>query len=60
MNSVLNVLASWRTTLSGIGVLSLVLVKWGTNHAIDANDIPAILVAFGLVAAKDANVTGAK
>ena len=60
MDFFFNTIASWKTTLSGLGVLALVLVKWATNKAVDANDIPAILIAFGLVAAKDANVTGVK
>lgn len=58
-------LMSWKTTIAGFGALLTSLGHLLTNLANGdtssiATDLPMILAAIGLIAAKDANVTGAK
>lgn len=49
---------NWKTSSAGIGALIMVAFKFYTTHQIGAEDITAVLVGFGLLAAKDLNVTG--
>ena len=59
MNLLANAVISYKTTLVGVSILILVVVKCAQAHAVTADDIMAVLAGFGLVASKDANVTGA-
>lgn len=49
---------NWMTTIPGILALLNVAWKFYQTRTLDNNDISAVLVAFGLVGAKDFNVTG--
>jgi hypothetical protein len=60
MNLAINSLASWRTTFLGLAGVIAILAKWVQSGVIDWSDMPAIMASLGLVAAKDANVTGVK
>lgn len=52
---------SWKTTLAGISGLFAVAVKIITTGQIDwLTDGPAVTTAIGLIAAKDAGVSGTK
>ena len=60
MNLAINSFVSWRTTFLGIAGVVAILAKWIESGVIDWSDMPAIMASLGLVAAKDANVTGAR
>ena len=60
MNLAVNSIVSWRTTFLGIAGVIAILAKWVESGVIDWSDMPAIMASRGLVAAKDANVTGAR
>lgn len=60
MNLLLNSAISWRTTFLGFAGVVAILAKWVQSGVIDASDLPAIMASLGLIAAKDANVTGAR
>lgn len=50
---------SWKTSLSGAAALLAVASKIvAAGHLDFAADVPVILAALGLLAAKDHNVTG--
>ena len=50
---------NWKTTLAGVATLLAVASKIATAGHLDFNaDVPAILAAVGLIAAKDCDVTG--
>jgi hypothetical protein len=56
---------SWKTTVLGIGALltaagHLLTTLAGGDTSSIASDLPAILAAFGLIFAKDHNVTSVK
>ena len=52
---------NWKTTSAGIAALLAIASKALTAGHLDfATDVPAILAALGLIAAKDFNVTGVK
>jgi hypothetical protein len=59
MNLLKNAIISYRTTLTGVAILIAVAVKAAQNGAVTGDDILAVLAGFGLIQAKDANVTGA-
>ncbi len=55
----MNMLAiNWKTTAAGVLALLGVAYKFWTTKSISGEDITAVLIAFGLIAAKDVNVTG--
>lgn len=55
----MNTLAvNWKTTAAGVLALLTVAYKFWQTKTVSPEDIFGILVAFGLVAAKDNNVTG--
>ena len=58
MNLLANAIISYKTTFVGFSILLLVAVKCAQAHAVTADDVLAVLTGFGLVASKDANVTG--
>ena len=60
MNLAIHSFVSWRTTFLGIAGVVAILAKWIESGVIDWSDMPAIMASLGLVAAKDANVTGAR
>ena len=60
MNLAINSVVSWRTTFLGVAGVIAILAKWIESGVIDWSDMPAIMASLGLVAAKDANVTGAR
>lgn len=50
---------NWVTTAAGLGMLITIGLRWAaTGVAPTFDDALAVLGAFGLLAAKDANVTG--
>lgn len=49
---------NWKTTVAGVSMLLTVAGKWYFERTFSIDDVVALLGAFGLVAAKDANVTG--
>lgn len=59
MENAMNTLAiNWKTTAAGILALLTVGYKFWQTKTVNPEDIFGVLVAFGLVAAKDHNVTG--
>lgn len=53
------ILKNWKTTLAGVATLLTIIVHLANNGwAINATDIAGVTAAFGLVGAKDHNVTG--
>ena len=51
-------MTNWMTTIPGIGALLVVLFNAWTTKTLHWEDLQTALVALGLVAAKDFNVTG--
>lgn len=51
-------LTNWMTTIPGILLLARVAWDAWTTKTINWNDLQNALIAIGLVAAKDFNVTG--
>jgi len=49
---------NWKTTAAGVLALAGVAYKFWTTKTVSPEDITAVLIAFGLIAAKDVNVTG--
>lgn len=49
---------NWKTTALGVLALANAAYKFWTTKTVSSEDITAVLVAFGLLAAKDVNVTG--
>lgn len=49
---------NWKTTAAGVSMLITLAAKWYFEHTFSIDDVVALLGAFGLVAAKDTNVTG--
>lgn len=63
MNFTINALANWRTTFLGIAGIIAIIAKWVQSGSVDMNDAGTIwmlLTSMGLIAAKDATVTGVK
>lgn len=50
--------ANWKTTSAGLSMLVTLGFKWYFTKQFSMDDVMALLGAFGLFAAKDANVTG--
>ena len=51
-------LKNWMTTIPGVLLLARVLWEAWTTKSLNWNDLQDALIAIGLVAAKDFNVTG--
>ena len=49
---------NWMTTSAGIGALITVLFKYISTKTVTIDDFMGVLIAFGLIASKDARVTG--
>lgn len=50
---------NWKTTAAGLGMLLTVALRWySTGQTPSFDEALAVLGAFGLLAAKDANVMG--
>lgn len=54
----MNLLKNWMTTVPGILALLNVAWKFYQTKSVSNEDITAVLVAFGLIGAKDYNITG--
>ena len=50
---------SWKTSILGVSSIVAILAKWIQAGVVDFNDIPALIAGFGLLAAKDNNVSTA-
>ena len=50
---------SWKTSILGVSSIVAIIAKWIQAGAVDFNDLPAIIAGFGLLAAKDNNVSTA-
>jgi elongation factor P--beta-lysine ligase len=59
MNAFRNVVTSYHTTIIGVSILLLEIVKCVQAGQVTADDVYAVLAGFGFIAAKDAGVTGA-
>lgn len=58
-----NIIASPKTTFLGVASIVAIIAKWVQAGSVDFTDFQAIwgiVVGLGLIAAKDANVTGIK
>lgn len=51
-------IVNWMTTIPGVLLLIRVLWEAWTTKSLNWNDLQDALIAIGLVAAKDFNVTG--
>jgi hypothetical protein len=49
---------NWKTTVAGVSMLLTLAGKWYFERTFSIDDIVAVLGAFGLMSAKDLNVTG--
>lgn len=49
---------NWKTTVAGISMLLTLAGKWYFERTFSIDDVVAVLGAFGLMGAKDINVTG--
>ena len=52
------IVISWKTTLMGLSLLATAIYHFYVSRVINPEDITAILAGFGLIASKDASVTG--
>lgn len=59
----MNALMSWRTTFLGVAGIIAIVAKWvkeGSVNMDDFNVIWMLITSMGLIAAKDASVTGVR
>lgn len=49
---------NWKTTAAGVSMLITMAAKWYFERSFSADDVVALLGAFGLIASKDVNVAG--
>ena len=53
-----NFLTNWKTTAAGVAIVIHVLSNFLGTHTLTTEDYGNLTIAFGLIFAKDGNVTG--